>query len=174
MTRLRHKFLIRMLRLTDQLILAAALWVVMRPIIIDSGLDGLTDRGFGSVFANAAGLIVLMTGWVFIHDHFVRYRADRFVTFSAEIIDFIKATGVACFWLMLIALLVPGYGMDSASLALFFALVGTGGTASRLLVRSVVIGARKSGYNFRNLLFVGINDHAMRVAKNFWLTPLSK
>jgi len=171
MTRLRHKFLIRMLRLTDQLILAAALWVVMRPVIFYSGVDELADRGFGSVFANAAGLIVLMTGWVFIHDHFVRYRADRFVPFSAEIVDFIKATGVACFWLMLIALLVPGYGMDSASLALFFAFVGTGGAASRLLVRSVVIGARKSGYNFRNLLFVGINDHAMRVAKKIVSRP---
>lgn len=171
MTRIRHKFLIRMLRLTDQLILAAALWVVMRPVIFYSGVDELADRGFGSVFANAAGLIVLMTGWVFIHDHFVRYRADRFVPFSAEIVDFIKATGVACFWLMLIALLVPGYGMDSASLALFFAFVGTGGAASRLLVRSVVIGARKSGYNFRNLLFVGINDHAMRVAKKIVSRP---
>jgi hypothetical protein len=160
-----------MLRLTDQLILAAALWVVMRPVIFYSGVDELADRGFGSVFANAAGLIVLMTGWVFIHDHFVRYRADRFVPFSAEIVDFIKATGVACFWLMLIALLVPGYGMDSASLALFFAFVGTGGAASRLLVRSVVIGARKSGYNFRNLLFVGINDHAMRVAKKIVSRP---
>ena len=171
MTRLRHKFLIRMLRLTDQLILALALWLVMRSIVLDSGVDGLKDSGFGSDFANAAGLIVLMTGWVFIHDHFVRYRVDRFVPFSAEVIDFIKATGVACFWLMLIALLVPGYGMDSTSLALFFALVGTGGTASRLLVRSVVIGARKSGYNFRNLLFVGINDHAMRVAKKIVSRP---
>ena len=171
MTRLRHKFLIRMLRLTDQLILAAALWVVMRPVIFYSGVDELADRGFGSVFANAAGLLVLMTGWVFIHDHFVRYRADRFVPFSAEIVDFIKATAVACFWLMLIALLVPGYGMNSASLALFFALVGTGGAASLLLVRSVVIGARKSGYNFRNLLFVGINDHALRVAKKIVSKP---
>lgn len=171
MTRLRHKFLIRMLRLTDQLILAVALWVVMRPVILDSGVNGLTDRCFGSFFANAAGLIVLMTGWVFIHDHFVRYRADRFVPFSAEIVDFIKASGVACLWLMLIALLVPGFGMDSASLALFFALVGTGGAASRLLVRSVVIGARKSGYNFRNLLFVGINDHALRVASKIVSKP---
>ena len=171
MTRLRHKFLIRMLRLTDQLILAAALWVVMRPVIVYSDVDGLADPGFGSVFANGAGLIVLMTGWVFIHDHFVRYRADRFVPFSAEVVDFIKATGVACFWLMLIALLVPDYGMNSASLALFFALVGTGGAVSRLLVRSVVIGARKSGYNFRNLLFVGINDHALRVAKKIVSKP---
>lgn len=160
-----------MLRLTDQLILAVALWVVMRPVILDSGVNGLTDRCFGSFFANAAGLIVLMTGWVFIHDHFVRYRADRFVPFSAEIVDFIKASGVACLWLMLIALLVPGFGMDSASLALFFALVGTGGAASRLLVRSVVIGARKSGYNFRNLLFVGINDHALRVASKIVSKP---
>lgn len=171
MTRLRHKFLIRMLRLSDQLILAVALWVVMRPAILDSGVNGLADPKSGSVFANAAGLIVLMTGWVFIHDHFVRYRADRFVSFSAEIVDFIRATGVACFWLMLIVLLVPDYGMDSTSLAVFLALVVTGGTVSRLLVRSVVIGARRSGYNFRNLLFVGINDHAMRVAKKIVSRP---
>ena len=111
MTKLRHKFLIRAMRITDQLILAASLWVVMRPAEFASGLyrDWIRASAYG--FAEAAGMVVLMTGWVFIHDHFVRYRADRFVPFTAEILDFIKATGVACFWLMLIALIVPGYGM---------------------------------------------------------------
>ena len=114
MTKLRHKFLIRAMRITDQLILAASLWVVMRPAEFASGLyrDWIRASAYG--FAEAAGMVVLMTGWVFIHDHFVRYRADRFVPFTAEILDFIKATGVACFWLMLIALIVPGYGMAVA------------------------------------------------------------
>lgn len=165
MTKLRHKFLIRTMRITDQLVLVAALWLVMPSVggASEVGGNGLSMNGYG--FAEAAGMVVLMTGWVFIHDHFVRYRADRFVPFSAEIIDFIKATGLACFWLMLIALIVPGYGMDSASLALFFCLAGAGGAVSRLTARSIVIGARKSGYNYRNLLFVGVNDHALRVAK---------
>jgi exopolysaccharide biosynthesis polyprenyl glycosylphosphotransferase len=171
MTKLRHKFLIRAMRITDQLILAASLWVVMRPAEFASGLyrDWIRASGYG--FAEAAGMVVLMTGWVFIHDHFVRYRADRFVPFAAEILDFIKATGVACFWLMLIALIVPGYGMDSATLALFFGLAGAGGAVSRLAVRSIVIGARRSGYNYRNLLLVGVNDHALSVAKKILARP---
>jgi exopolysaccharide biosynthesis polyprenyl glycosylphosphotransferase len=170
MTRLRHKFLIRTMRITDQLILMASLWLVMNGFGSDSKIalgTWLAERSF----AEMAGMVVLMTGWVFIHDHFVRYRADRFVPFSAEIIDFIKATVVACFWLMLIALIVPGYGMDSPSLGLFFALAGMGGVASRLTARSIVIGARKSGYNYRNLLFVGVNDHARRVAEKIEAKP---
>jgi hypothetical protein len=96
MTRLRHKFLIRTMRITDQLILIASLWLVINGFGSDSKIDletWLAERSF----ADMAGMVVLMTGWVFIHDHFVRYRADRFVPFSAEIIDFIKATMVACF-----------------------------------------------------------------------------
>ena len=169
MTKLRHKFLIRAMRITDQLILAAALWAVMRPSSLVSAFGDRRFYGYG--FAEVAGMVVLMSGWVFIHDHFVRYRADRFVPFAAEIADFFKATGVACFWLMLIALIVPGYGMDSTSLALFFGLAGAGGAVSRLAVRSIVIGARKSGYNYRNLLFVGINDHALSVAKKILAKP---
>jgi exopolysaccharide biosynthesis polyprenyl glycosylphosphotransferase len=158
------------MRITDQLILMASLWLVMNDFGSDSKIalgTWLAERSF----AEMAGMVVLMTGWVFIHDHFVRYRADRFVPFSAEIIDIIKATVVACFWLMLIALIVPGYGMDSPSLGLFFALAVMGGATSRLTARSIVIGARKSGYNYRNLLFVGVNDHARRVAEKIEARP---
>jgi len=171
MTKIRHKFLIRMMRVTDQLILAAALWIVMSPTGSSSGIGGDWVRVYRYGFAEAAGLVVMMTGWVFIHDHFVRYRADRFVSFGAEVVDFIKATVAACFWLMLVALFVPGYDLDSASLAMFFGLVGVSGVFSRMMVRSVVIGARRSGYNFRNLLFVGVNDHALRVARKIVAKP---
>lgn len=168
---MRHKFLIRTLRLTDQLVLAVALVLVLWPEVFAAGVDGLQGHVRKGGFAGVAGMLVLMTGWVFIHDHFVRYRVDRFVPFSAELRDFIKATGVACLWLLMIALLVPYPGLDSSSLALFFALVGVAGATSRLVVRSVVMGARKSGYNFRNILFVGANERALRVASKIEARP---
>ena len=171
MIRLRHKFLIRMLRLTDQLVLAGALVLVLWPELLVADMGGLEECLRKSGFAGVAGMLVLMTGWVFIHDHFVRYRIDRFVPFAAELRDFMKAAGVACLWLLLIGLLLPNADLDSSSLAVFFALVSVAGSASRLFVRSVVMGARKSGYNFRNILFVGVNEHAMRVASKIEARP---
>jgi len=171
MIRLRHKFLIRMLRLTDQLALAVALVLVLWPEVLVAETGGLAVYLRNGSFAGAAGMLVLMTGWVFIHDHFVRYRVDRFVPFAAELRDFMKATGVASLWLLLIGLLVPYADLGSSSLAVFFALVCVVGSASRLVVRSVVMGARKSGYNFRNILFVGVNEHALRVASKIEARP---
>ncbi len=160
-----------MLRLTDQLVLISALMVVLWPKVLNQGIDGLGFSMQRSGLASIAGMLVLMTGWVFIHDHFVRYRVDRFVPFPAELRDFIKATGAACLWLLLIGLLVPYPNLDSSSLAVFFCLVGVAGSASRLVARSVVMGARRSGYNFRNILFVGVNDHALRVASKIEARP---
>ncbi len=159
MIRLRHKFLIRALRLTDQFALAIALVLVLWPEVLLADTGGLAKCLQNGGFTGAAGMLVLMTGWVFIHDHFVRYRVDRFVPFAAELRDFMKATGVACLWLLLIGLLVPYADLDSSSLAVFFGLVSVAGSTSRMIVRSVVMGARKSGYNFRNILFVGVNEH---------------
>jgi len=135
MIRLRHKLLIHMFRLFDQLVLIAtvAIIILFRPEIGILGGSRLLDATFH--LGDAIGMLILAVGWVGIFDYFIRYKADRLVALNTQLKSLVKATGAAAFWLMIICTVFSVKSLNIFNVLIFFAVVTAVGVVSRLLLR---------------------------------------
>ena len=164
MIRLRHKLLIDVFRVFDQLVLAAtALGIVyLRPEAVLQGRVHEVAATFR--LEDTIGVVVLGVGWVLIFEYFIRYKADRLVALSSQLKAQVKATILASFWLMIISVLFSIGSFNIANLMIFFAVVTVAGIASRLFLYLLLLTARRSGYNYRFLLMVGASGRACQIA----------
>ena len=171
MIRLRHKVLIHMLRIFDQLVMLgmAAATVYLRPEIALKGGTHILEATFK--IEDALGLVVLIIGWIGIYDYFVRYRADRLVAFKTQLKNLVKATSLATFWLMIIGVVFTVSSLNPLNLLIFYAVITSIGILSRLLLRLLLISARRSGYNYRYLLVIGASAHAREIAARIERKP---
>jgi len=165
MIRLRHKLLIHVFRLLDQFMLAAtAVGIIyLRPEIRMQGVQPILQATFQ--IGDTIAMLVLALGWVAIFDYFIRYKSDRLVALNTQIKNLVKATGMASFWLMIICAVFAVKSFNIFNILIFFAIVTTFGIVSRLMVRVLLLSARRSGYNYRFLLVIGANDRAYEVAE---------
>ena len=163
MIRLRHKLLIQMFRVFDQLALVVtALGIIyFRPEIVMRGGTHILEATLQ--IQDAIGILFLGVGWIGIFDYFIRYKSDRLVALNTQLKNLLKATSLATFWLMIISAVVGVKSFNLLNIAIFFALVTIIGILSRLVLRIVLLSARKSGYNYRYLLVVGANDRACEI-----------
>jgi exopolysaccharide biosynthesis polyprenyl glycosylphosphotransferase len=164
MIRLRHKLLIHMFRLFDQLVLMATVAIIIffRPEIVMQGGSHLLDATFH--LEDAIGMLILAVGWVGIFDYFIRYKADRLVALNTQLKNLVKATGAAAFWLMIICTVFSVKSLNIFNILIFFAVVTAVGVVSRLLLHLLLLGARRSGYNYRYLLVIGASERALQMA----------
>lgn len=166
MIRLRHKLLIHLFRLLDQIVLiATALMIIyIRPEI--QLLDGDMPVINASLkIYDALGMVILAIGWVIIFDYFIRYKADRLVALHTQVKTLVISTGLASFWLMTICTVFSIKSFNIGNILVFFGITTFIGIVSRLLLRVLLLSARRSGYNYRFLLVIGANDRAFEVAE---------
>lgn len=170
MIRLRHKVLIHSFRLLDQMILvaAAAIIIYFRPEI--------TFRGGSFIQAtyrmsDTVGVLLLALGWVGIFAYCIRYKADRFVALTTQLKDLFKATALASFWLIIVSGTFSVRSINTVNILLFWSVVTAVGVLSRLMLRVMLMSARRSGYNYRFLLVIGANPRAKEVATRIDARP---
>ncbi len=165
MIRLRHKMLIHMFRLFDQLVMvAAAIGIIyFRPEIFMRGGTHILEATFR--IEDAIGLLILVVGWIGIFDYFIRYKADRLVALNTQLKNLIKATSASSFWLMIISAVFSVKSFNITNILIFFTLVTSVGVLSRLFLRILLLSARRSGYNYRYLLVIGANRRAVQMAE---------
>lgn len=172
MIRLRHKLLIQMFRLFDQLALmiTALAIIYYRPEI---SLQGGGSHVFKATleFEDAVGMLVLAFGWIGIFDYFIRYRADRLVAFNTQVQNLLKATTFATFWLMVISVVFSVKSFNPYNILVFFVAITLVGIVSRLFLRLILLSARRSGYNYRYLLVVGVTERARQIAEKIENKP---
>jgi exopolysaccharide biosynthesis polyprenyl glycosylphosphotransferase len=163
--------LIHVFRLLDQLILATvALGIIyFRPEIAIQGGSYILEATFR--ISDTAGVILLGVGWVIIFDYFIRYKADRLVALRTQIKNLIKATGIGAFWLMIICAVFSVKSFNIFNIIIFFLIVTTLGIVCRLLLRLLLLSARRSGYNYRFLLVIGANPRAFEIAERIEKKP---
>ncbi len=165
MIRLRHKLLIQMFRLFDQLVLMlTALGIIyLRPEMV---LGGGPSRPLEATFRfdDTIGMLVLAVGWIGIFDYFIRYKADRLVALNTQLKNLLKATSLAAFWLMVVSAVFSVKSFNVPNILIFFAVVTAIGIVSRLFLRVLLLSARRSGYNYRFLMVVGANERARQIA----------
>lgn len=158
MIRLRHKLLIQLFRGLDQAILIGTLALIIfyRPELTVQGVALETEATFK--IWDAFGLPVLAIGWICIFHVCVRYRADRFIGLKTQLLDLLKATTIASFWLLLISQVFTIRSINGLNLIVFWGSATLLGLLSRVVLRKILTAARKSGYNYRYLIIVGANE----------------
>lgn len=167
MIRLRHKMLIRMMRLLDLgLLIVTALGVIYyRP-----GLAYLVERPMAQLpmpgrIMDMVAILILVGGWVAILDYCVRYKSDRFVGLRMQMRNLVKATTLAAFWFLVISAASPIRSVDTIEVLVFWVVVTAIGMLSRVGLKSLLMNARKSGYNYRYLLMIGTNPRSAEFAR---------
>jgi exopolysaccharide biosynthesis polyprenyl glycosylphosphotransferase len=164
MIRLRHKLLIQSFRILDQMILIlTGVGVLYFPRKIEAqGWERLWNGTFTLV--DVEKMLILGVGWILIFDYFIRYKSDRLVAINTQIKNLIKASSCASLFLLFVFAVFSPKNIEVINIVIFFLIVTAIGIVSRLLLRLTLLSARRSGYNYRFLLIVGVNERACEIA----------
>lgn len=171
MIRLRHKMLIRAIRVLDQ---AALITTALGVIYFRPGLESFRERKLIALpgqLLDSLAIILLVLGWLGIFDYCVRYKADRLVSLKMQLKSHVKATTMAAFWLLLVSALFSIRSVDTLGVAMFWVVVTLVGLASRMGLNLFLTSARRSGFNYRYLLIVGLNSRAAELAEKIEHRP---
>lgn len=173
MIRLRHKLLIHALRGFDQLVLIATLFVLLEFSAKRAGSMHLQEMLQGSYgLRDTAGTVGLMIGWLFIFNRFVRYETDRLKSFGSQLFDVVKATAAAAFYLLIISAAFRFRRVNTEVIAILWCVSTGVGIMVRLLVRWMLMVARRSGHSYRHLLILGTSDQAVSIARRVDSNPV--
>ncbi|HWD92929.1 MAG TPA: sugar transferase [Verrucomicrobiae bacterium] len=172
MMRLRHKLLIHAFRVFDQalLVFALAVWIALIP---EHGSFAYIREVLNEMYGwrEILGLLFLVLGWVVIFSSIIHYDANRFTTLMSSVWALIKATTGSAFLLFVIG---EGLGISKLPgrvILLFWASTTLVGIVSRIVLRWILTAVRKSGFNCRNVIFVGTDAYAVDLARNIESHP---
>lgn len=170
--RLRHKLLIYALRIFDQVLLASVLGLTVDLFGRYAGGSRLQDILRESYRpGDGIGVALLAAGWIVIFNTFVRYDTNRFRALISQLADVLKATIAAAFLLMIVAAVFAFSRVNTTVLVLFWCGTSVLCVLSRLAIHWILMVARRSGYNYRNLLIVGINTGALQLVRRIDSSP---
>jgi len=166
MMRLRHKLLIHVYRISDQLILIGTL-IVLVAFLREGGRFSYLLELPASVHSpvNAFGAMAVFLGWAAIFNYIVRYDANRFTPLSASIRNVLKATTVCAFTLFVIGELIAVSMLTNTIIILFWIVTSVLCVASRVSLRLMLMKLRRSGMNCRYVVIVGTNSRALDLVR---------
>jgi exopolysaccharide biosynthesis polyprenyl glycosylphosphotransferase len=165
MLRLRHKLLLHAFRISDQVILVATLLVLVATMH-ERGSFRFVPELLGKVYhgREIIGVFAVVLGWLAIFNHFVHYDANRFTSISTTVWAVIKATTSSAFLLFLSGNVFKFAVLKNEIVLFFWVFTTVLAIASRIVVRLLLMTVRRSGFNYRHILFVGTNSHALELA----------
>lgn len=171
MIRLRHKMLIRMMQLLDQLVLVATALAVIyyRPGVTSWGER--TQALMPSRALDTVAMLILAVGWIAIFDYCIRYKSDRLVGLRMQLKSLVKATTLSAFWFLLVSAVFSIRSVDTIGVLVFWAVTTSIGLLTRFGLKGILMSARKSGYNYRYLLMVGANARSAELARKLVNRP---
>lgn len=126
---------------------------------LDNSLHFITLLSAG----DALGILALFIGWFLIFQHFIRYLADRWVDPHKQLRSLAKAAVGSLIWFVTVYPLFWREGINAGRAILFLSIVISLGILSRVLLRLILLAARRSGYNDRYLLIVGASDRSYQL-----------
>src|SRR6185312_11490550 len=172
MMRLRHKLLIHSFRVFDQVLMVGALavWIALIP---EGGsfryIHELLNETYG--WREIIGLVGLVAGWMTIFSLIIHYDANRFTTLGSSIWAIVKATTCSAFLLFVIGTSLEISKLPAKVILYFWATTTLSGIASRVVLRWILTAVRKSGFNCRQVVFVGSDAHALGLARDIESHP---
>jgi len=170
--RLRHKLFLHILRVVDLLVFSVALFLVIW-LVAEGGGRPFLEHLWGRTYtlrdvAAAAGLLF---GWWVILGHYVRYEANRFASFLSQIRGIVLACTFATLLIMFVSALGGFERLTVAVITTFWAFNAVVLILSRMVLFRLLLRFRRVGRNSRHILFVGVNDEALRLADRIEQRP---
>lgn len=172
MLRLRHKLLIHLFRLFDQVILIGTL-IAMVSIFHERGhiywLSEIPTAVHSPV--NAFGAMLLFLCWAGIFNYVVRYDANRFTPLATSILNVLQAIALCTFVLFVVGGTLDISMLPNKVVLSFGAVSGVIGITSRVVLRVMLMKVRRSGLNCRHVVFVGTGERATSFARSVEARP---
>jgi exopolysaccharide biosynthesis polyprenyl glycosylphosphotransferase len=114
--------------------------------------------------SDAFGIGILAVGWPIIFSALVHYDTDRLTTLRSELIDVATATSVSAFLLLTVSTAFSFGRINNQVIILVWGSSTILAMVSRVVARRFLMAVRRSGYNYRHLIVVGYNAHALKMA----------
>jgi undecaprenyl-phosphate galactose phosphotransferase/putative colanic acid biosynthesis UDP-glucose lipid carrier transferase len=112
-----------------------------------------------------------IVSWIYFSHYFQLYASRRLFIFRVELLDVVKAAGIP----VALAAIPPLFSTSVVDIADFFirlfVLQATGLVLLRSLTRTFLKYMHSRGYNYRQVLIVGRNDRAARLARRIEQFP---
>lgn len=165
MIRLRHKFLIGLTVLFDQICLFIcfiASLLLFNSEFRNVNIEVLMDKNVKA--ENVGGVILMLAFWIYILQRIVRYDENRFMGIWTQIMVLVKGV-TACALVLWIASFVFDFETVSNVVIVFFWILSILFTTLCRLALNHILRVRQSGFNTRHILFVGSDDKAVEFAK---------
>ena len=159
MIRLRHKLLIHLLRLFDQAVTLVCLGGIG---------DALVER-YESV--DALAILLLAVGSLFFFSHFVRYDSNAFTGLFAQLVSMFKAVTATTLLLLAVSVVLAFPVVSPEDILAFWVVVTAVLGLCRIAIQQILRYSRRSGMTSRQLLIVGFNERARRLAAKFDACP---
>jgi len=167
--RLRHKLLIHMTVLLDQVMLSIA---AIGAMTVRSELPTTYQTSLATNrFTDALAILMLVIGWLWIFNHFVGYKSSRLIGLSHEVQGIIRATTLSAAWGLIICTIFSYQTVDPITIALFWVLITSMGVLTRVSLRGLILLARRNGYNRRYFLMVGTSARSADFARRIQQRP---
>ncbi|MFY9527629.1 MAG: sugar transferase [Candidatus Acidiferrales bacterium] len=168
----RRKMLASVFKLFDLGLMILAFMVAALAVLHQTG--GVTMTEFFSMrvkIQNFAIFSLFILIWHLIFSFSGLYASRRLSDRRGEVIDVMKATSMGTFVILLGAIAFHIVLETALFLAVFW-LVSTGITVgSRLMLRVILMSARKRGRNLRDMIIVGTNCRALEFARGLVSRP---
>jgi exopolysaccharide biosynthesis polyprenyl glycosylphosphotransferase len=168
----RRYILLSFFKAFDLALLLGSLLTAAMPNLNEVGATSLTDflsmRISVRNIALFAGLLVL---WHFLFSFFGLYKSKRLSGQRTEAIDVLKATSLGTFVFFLVGIQFKLTVIHPLFLTVFW-LTSTGAAVlSRRMLRFLLEQIRHRGRNLRNVLVVGTNPRAVKLARSLEAHP---
>lgn len=172
MIRLRHKLFIQFFRLFDLLLLVGTLIAVVG-IVVERGDYRQVLAVLRTYYHLSDALCVafLLLGWTVILNQTIRYNSNRFTGLLPQILDVVKATSLASFFILILGQLFAIHRFNAFVVFIFWVATTVLAILSRVLIRWILTALRRSGRNYRYLLIVGADEPAIELAARIEVRP---
>jgi exopolysaccharide biosynthesis polyprenyl glycosylphosphotransferase len=172
MIRLRHKLLIQLFRIFDQLVLVGV-FVVLVGLIEERGRFKFIREVLEKSYQAYEGLAMLgvLIGWFFIFNRLVHYDTNRFTTLKSQAIEIAKAMAITSLLLLVVGSMFYIKMVTPLVVSLFLLGSTTLLISSRVVLRALLRVLRRSGRNSRHLIIIGETAKAFELADRIESRP---
>ncbi len=165
----RYSEIFRSLLLVCDLGLVAASWVAAYYLRFHAALDA--PLGVPGLRPYAELLVVILPLWILIYRARGLYRPWRAGSLLREMAAVVTANATGVVALVAISFFLRSYFYSRGVLLFFFLLATASVIGLRLLLRGVLRGARRRGYNLRHVLVIGSGESAAGVIDRMHAHP---
>jgi len=172
MTPLRRRLLLRAAKFFDLALMMFSFGLAT--VLVAQGTPATTLADFLSMRVKIQNFVIFalfLLTWHVIFSAFGLYGSKRLSSRWAEVLDITKAAALGSAIIFVGAILLRVEMVTPLFIFVFWASSTLAGAASRLLLRSLLAGARLRGRNLRHVLVVGTNPRAIRFARKLESRP---